>query len=188
MVAIKRYLLQRIKPLKKKDKDRLIIIAKGSHYGHAPQNGRGDYVYNTTKRIAARAGFKRSIYPYLIKPSVITNDLNNRVNPRIVQRKARHRKIESTLRYDHCSDEMIREHFERNMAHRSETSASSKNQHSPSQWSIPVDNELKSGTHNRVEKVLDRYLAGDLDAQTFKNIIGLLNPEHHTEKRDMAYS
>jgi len=35
------------------------------------------------------------------------------VNPKIIQRKARHRKIETTLRYDHASDDMVREYFEK---------------------------------------------------------------------------
>ena len=35
----------------------------------------------------------------------------SRENPKIIQRKARHRKIETTLRYDHVSDEVVREYF-----------------------------------------------------------------------------
>ena len=31
----------------------------------------------------------------------------------IIQRKARHRKIETTLRYDHVSDDMAREYFDK---------------------------------------------------------------------------
>jgi len=35
-------------------------------------------------------------------------DFNKQVNPKIIQRKARHRKIETTLRYDHVSnDELV---------------------------------------------------------------------------------
>ena len=48
-----------------------------------------------------------------IKPSSITLDFNKNVNPKIIQRKARHRKIETTLRYDHVSDDMVREYFEK---------------------------------------------------------------------------
>jgi hypothetical protein len=33
------------------------------------------------------------------------------VNPKIIQRKARLRKIETALRYDHVSDDMVREYF-----------------------------------------------------------------------------
>jgi hypothetical protein len=35
------------------------------------------------------------------------------INPRIIQRKARHKNIETTLRYDHTDDEMVRRYFER---------------------------------------------------------------------------
>lgn len=40
-------------------------------------------------------------------------DFNKQVNPKIIQRKARHRKIETTLRYDHVSDDMVRKYFEK---------------------------------------------------------------------------
>ena len=43
---------------------------------------------------------------------MIIYDFNKHVNPKIIQRKARHRKIETTLRYDHVSDDMVREYFE----------------------------------------------------------------------------
>lgn len=33
------------------------------------------------------------------------------MSTKIIQRKARHRKIETTLRYDHVSDDMVREYF-----------------------------------------------------------------------------
>lgn len=164
MKAIKDYLPYRRKPRRKEDEDRLIIIPKGSHRGFAPQNGRGDFVYNTTKRIAARAGFERSIYPYLIKPSVITNDLNNRVNPKIVQRKARHRRIESTLRYDHSSDEMVREYFRK----------------------YTVDNIDTLKPEEKVRAMLDRMLSGEIDRETFKTSIDILMPQRHREK-DIAY-
>ena len=32
-------------------------------------------------------------------------------NTKIIQRKARHRKIETTLRYDHVSDDMVKDYF-----------------------------------------------------------------------------
>ena len=50
---------------------------------------------------------------YIIKPSSITCDFNKHVNPKIIQRKARHSKIETTLQYDHVTDEMVREYFEK---------------------------------------------------------------------------
>ena len=45
------------------------------------------------------------------KESSITCDFNKQVNPKIIQRKARHSKIEATLQYDHVSDEIVREYF-----------------------------------------------------------------------------
>ena len=53
-----------------------------------------------------KAGITIYVAPYIIKPSSIALDFNKQVNPKIIQRKARHKKIETTLRYDHVSDEI----------------------------------------------------------------------------------
>ena len=172
--SLKGYLEKRMKPLKDEDKDRLIIIPKGSHRGLAPQKGRGDFVYNTTKRIAARAGFTRSIYPYLIKPSVITNDLNNRVNPRIVQRKARHKNIETTLLYDHSDDKMVLDHFDRQQK---------------------VEVQIPQTEKEIAEDLLEKCLNGKISPEAFEKKLELLVPEREIEAEnrkkkiyDVAYS
>lgn len=43
------------------------------------------------------AGITKYVAPYIIKPSSITCDFNKHINPKIIQRKARHSKIETTL-------------------------------------------------------------------------------------------
>ena len=48
-----------------------------------------------------------------MSPPSITVDFNKQINPKIIQRKARYRKIETTLRYDHVNDDMVREYFEK---------------------------------------------------------------------------
>lgn len=106
----KGYLKVRIPPKNQKYNDCLIIIDKGSHYGK-PITFRTDYIWRHTKQIAFKGGFTRSIYPYLIKPSVITDGFNKQMNPRIIQRQARHKRIETTLRYDHTTDRMVKDYF-----------------------------------------------------------------------------
>ena len=73
----------------------------------------GGFINRTTKQIAQKAGITKYVAPYIIKPSSITLDFNKNVNPKIIQRKARHRKVETTLRYDHVSDDMVIEYFEK---------------------------------------------------------------------------
>jgi len=90
----------------------LIIIPNGTYKGKAPKPF-GGYINRTTKQIAQKAGITKYVAPYIIKPSSITLDFNKQVNPKIIQRKARHRKIETTLRYDHVSDDMVRKYFEK---------------------------------------------------------------------------
>lgn len=110
--AFNEYLPNRVEPKRQEDSDKLIIIDKGSHYGLAPSPN-SDYIYRHTKQIAKRADFRRSVYPYLIKPSAITDGFNQQVNPKILQRQARHKNIETTLLYDHASDQMTKDFFNR---------------------------------------------------------------------------
>jgi len=108
--AIQNYLPHR-KPLPEFE-NYLIIIPRGRYKGRPPTPF-GGFINNQTKKIARRAGITKYVSPYIVKPSAITNDFNNNVNPKIIQRKARHRKIETTLVYDHTTDEMVRKHFEK---------------------------------------------------------------------------
>jgi site-specific recombinase XerD len=111
--AYKDYLKHRLTPRFPEHNDYLIIIDQGSNYGLPIITGRSDFIWRQTKKIAVNAGFTRSVYPYLIKPSAITDGFNQQMNPKILQRQARHKNIETTLRYDHSTDEMVKDYFNR---------------------------------------------------------------------------
>lgn len=106
--AIKNYLPYR-EPLSEYE-DYLVILPNGTYKGKAPQPF-GGFIKKQTKKIAQKAGITKYVAPYIIKPSSITCDFNKHINPKIIQRKARHSKIETTLQYDHVTDEMVREYF-----------------------------------------------------------------------------
>lgn len=130
--------------------DYLIIIPNGKYRGRPPSPF-GGYINNQTKKLAIKAGIKKYVSPYIIKPSVMTLDFNNNVNPKIIQRKARHKKIESTLRYNHTNDEMVRKHFEKQQLNMN-----------------GLDNKDKA----RI--LFNRYLSGEIDIETFKQSLDLL--------------
>jgi site-specific recombinase XerD len=106
--AIKEYLPYR-EPLPEYE-NYLVIIPHGTYKGKTPQPF-GGFIKKQTKTLAQKAGITKYVVPYIIKPSSITCDFNKHINPKIIQRKARHSKIETTLQYDHVTDEMVREHF-----------------------------------------------------------------------------
>ena len=164
--AYEGYLRARIHPNDSKFDDHLIIIDTGSHYGKPLSEKRGDYIWRHTKKIAARAGFKRSVYPYLIKPSAITDGFNKKVNPKILQRQARHSRIETTLMYDHTSDEMVKEYFNRAQRHQNLDS-------------LKPDDKAKVW--------LDKLLSNEIDLKTFKTGIDVLLPKKHTGD-DIGYA
>ena len=105
------YMRFRIPPTNPEHKDHLINVDKGSNYGLPIKTKRSDFIRRHTKQIAVKSGFTKSVYPYLIKPSAITDGFNKQINPKIIQRQARHKRIETTLRYDQTTDKMVKDYF-----------------------------------------------------------------------------
>ena len=167
--AFKEYLPERIKPKRKEDEDKLIIVPKGSHYGLAPSLD-SDFIYRMTKTIAARTGIERSIYPYLIKPSAITNKFNDGVPPRLIQIQSRHRNIETTLRYDHTDLKMAREFFNKTQRKDVDTNK------------ILDLTNIKSDDKARMW--LEKYLANQIDINTFIEGLDVLLPDRRKHKQE----
>jgi integrase/recombinase XerD len=161
--AFNEYLPSRVQPKRKEDEDKLIIIDKGSHYGLSPSPD-SDFIYRRTKKIGLRTGIQKSIYPYLIKPSAITDGFNQQTNPKILQRQARHKKIETTLRYDHTSDEMAKEHFNKIQSKDIDTLS-------------PED---------KAKVWLDKLLSNEIDLKTFKTGIDVILPPRRKDE-DIGY-
>jgi site-specific recombinase XerD len=153
--AFNEYLPHRIQPKRQDDNDMLIIVDRGSNYGLAPSPD-SDFIYRHTKQIAMRAGFGRSVYPYLIKPSAITDGFNQQINPKILQRQARHKHIETTLRYDHASDQMTKEFFNRK------------------QRQQPINEQ---NYENDMKVLLDKLLSEKSNLKTFKTGVDVLLPD-----------
>ena len=91
-------------------------------------------------------------------------DFDQKVNPRILQRQARHKKIETTLRYDHTADEMVKE-----LQPCAETS------------------KYRRFRLQRKGENQDKLLAGEIDTKTFKNGIDILLPKGGGKDDDIAY-
>lgn len=163
--AFEEYLQYRIKPKRKEDEDKLIIVDSGRFYGLALKNG-SEFIRRYTRKIAVKAGITKRVYPYLIKPSAITDYFNQKVNPKIIQRQARHRKIETTLRYDHAADEMVKEFYNQIQRHPNLDM---------------LDNREKAKIW------LNKLLAGEIDLKTFKEGIDILLPATRHRGDDIAY-
>ena len=140
--AIKRYTTYR-NPLPEFS-DYLIIIPEGRYKGMKPGE-QATFIKNITKKIAIMSVITKHVTPYIVKPSAITNDFNSNVNPKIIQRKARHKNIKSTLIYDHTDDEMVRKHFE-----------------------LQHMNTKNMDKNDKGKILLDYLLQGEIDFATFK--------------------
>lgn len=159
--AIKEYMPYR-EP-SEKFKEYLIIIPEGK-YKHRAPSIYGNFIKNQTKKIAARAGIRKRVTPYIIKPSAITVDFDNNVNPKVIKRMCRHKRIETTLRYDHTSDDSVRKHFEiRN---------------------INTDNISDS---DKRKIIFDRYIKGDIDSVMLKTFLDSIKEKERKYYQGISY-
>ncbi|HUS98787.1 MAG TPA: hypothetical protein VMY59_00515, partial [Candidatus Thermoplasmatota archaeon] len=117
-----------------------------------------------TKKIALRTGLQKNIYPYLIKPSAITDGFNQHANPKFLQRQARHKKIETTLLYDHTTDEMTKEYFNK----------------------IQSTNIENLSSDEKAKVWLDKLLSNEIDLKTFKTGIDVILPPRRKDE-DIGY-
>ena len=187
--AIKAYLPYR-NPLPEYE-DYLIIIPNGKYAGRPPSDNRGEFIQNVTKRIAIAAGITKHVTPYTIKRSVITNLFNQHVNPRIIQRMARHRRIEYTLRYDHTTDDMVLEHFkERNHMQNDRNHEVNDRNHEVINRNHEVINRNHIDDLNSESKaklLFERFLQGEIDVNMLKQGLEVLGIAERKSYEDLAY-
>lgn len=162
--AFKKYLPYRIQPKNKNHNDYLIIINKGSNYGKPPVNT--DYILRHTKKIAANAKIPHPVSSYMIKRSTLTQGFNHHTNPDILRRQARHKDIETTLRYNHTTDEMVKQHFN----------------------TIQNIDPQQLKPRDRLQRYFELYEKGEIDKRTLKAAIDTLSPEHRGKgSEDIGY-
>ncbi|GAH72482.1 unnamed protein product, partial [marine sediment metagenome] len=154
--AVIDYLKVREKP-KDRFKDYLFINKIGRYKGEKLLSV--SVVRRITKKTALRAGITRTVTPYkTIKPSAITLRLNDKVNPRIVQRIARHKDIKTTLIYDHSDDNDALEYLK----------------HQEHQF----DDYNKLSSKAKAQVLLEKLFNGELDNATFNAGIELLRQDN----------
>ncbi|OLS30436.1 MAG: putative tyrosine recombinase XerC-like protein [Candidatus Heimdallarchaeota archaeon AB_125] len=155
--AVIDYLKVRDKP-KDKFKDYLIINTMGKNKGGKILST--SIIRRVTKRTALRTGINRTVTPYkTIKPSAITLRLNDKVNPRTVQRIARHRDIKTTLIYDHSDDKDALEYL-RTQEHQ-------------------FNDYSKLPNKAKAQILLEKLFNGEIDNSTFNAGIELLRQDNN---------
>ena len=154
--AVIDYLKVRDKP-KDKFKDYLIINTMGKNKGEKILST--SIIRRVTKRTALRAGINRTVTPYkTIKSSAITLRLNDKVNPRTVQRIARHRDIKTTLIYDHSDDKDALDYL-RTQEHQ-------------------FNDYSKLPSKAKAQVLLEKLFNGEIDNSTFNAGIELLRQDN----------
>ena len=159
--AIREYLAVRPKPINKEDDDILLINPR-----RRKRFLTNDVCRRRCRKIALRAGIEKDVTPYkVVKPSAITNRFDEYVNPKIIQRLAGHKNIETTLKYCHTEDRDALKYLE--------------NQE--------IDYSLLP-KEEKAKILMDKFLKNEIDKTTFDTLLDALKPEKKVEGGSIGYS
>lgn len=161
--AIDTYMRFRSKP-QEQNKDYLIIDPH-SFKGIGRKYEGIQPIQRIIKKIGIRAGIKKHITPYTIKSTGITIRFDEKVNPKIIQRIARHKDIKTTLEYDHTTDQNVIDYFKQQ----------------------ELSNVRELSSEDKAKTLLEQLFKGSIDFSTFQVGMELLKPEIKTGDKDVAY-
>jgi len=98
------------RPKSKRGYEDYILIHTDYSWRGLKLSPNGDKIRNTVKKVTRKVT-GRALNPQDLRASVMTAEFNNYVNPKIIQRKARHSSLKTTLKYNHVDDKMYEEYI-----------------------------------------------------------------------------
>ena len=102
---------QKIRPQPNKGFEDYIFICGYGQYKGMRYSRNAWKVRSVIKRLACECSIGSKLTPYDLRASVITEEFNHYINPKIIQRKARHRNLRTTLKYNHVDDHLVEEYI-----------------------------------------------------------------------------
>jgi len=103
------------RPIPKEGYEDYIFIGYTANNKGRKYTSRGTFISGTVQKVADKAKVGQKVNPYDLRASVITEEFNHYINPKTIQRKARHRNQLTTQRYNRIDDEMVREYVNYNL-------------------------------------------------------------------------
>lgn len=101
---------KKIRPIPCKGYEDYILLGSRDHYKGKKYSDHGQHIRTVINEICYHAKVGRHITPYDLRASVITEEFNYCINPKTIQRKARHRDWKTTQKYNHVTDKMVEDY------------------------------------------------------------------------------
>ncbi len=102
---------QKTRPTPKPEyKDFILINRNGNKFC-----SKGAHIRTLLSQVTEKIGITRKINPYDLRSSVGTQEFNLFVNPKVIQRKFRHRNLNTTMTYNHTDDQMAEDYANRGL-------------------------------------------------------------------------
>ena len=122
------------------------------------------YVRKRLKVYAVKAGIKQRVYPHILRASCITYMLNQGVNPKVVQKHARHSRWGSTDVYNRPTQSEIKEQYHAIFTQKSDLS-----------------------DEDRLRVLVDKLIRGEISQEIFEMTCSNLLPKSRSRSGDVAY-
>lgn len=105
-------LLERLKKWQRYRSKKYIFVNQSGRYRGMKLSDNTWVIRETVKQLTKKV-IGRCLTPQDLRASVITEEYNHYINPKTIQRKARHRSQKTTLKYNHVDDKQLVEYIEK---------------------------------------------------------------------------
>lgn len=139
------------------------------------------YVSTMVKRVAAKAGISKNVYPHKFRITMITHMAEAGLSPRDIASQSGHQNLITLLEYIQHNPQRIRESYNRVFEH------SIIDKQSPEEIN-KIRPELSDQHYKKM--VLQKYLDGEIDIQTMNSILTTLDNRENKVKKspDPSYA
>jgi site-specific recombinase XerD len=149
--------------------DRLFLSREGGHLIMTQ-------IRRITKQIAFEAGISKNVHPHIFRHSMITHMAEKGLSASFIQAQSRHKSLDMVQRYTHLSQKSVRDAYDRAFnGDTPELAVPKPETPEPKPASGPVGPMYADG--NLREKVLAKYLDGEIDDTKLEKMLVLIDHE-----------
>jgi hypothetical protein len=151
----------------KGSEDRLFLSMKGYPLGTT-------MIRRIIKQVAFEAGITKNVHPHIFRHSMITHMAEKGLSASFIQAQSRHKSLDMVQKYTHLSQKSVRDAYDRAFNGDEVEVAVPK---PPMPTPRPAQGPMYADGGNLREKVLAKYLDGEIDDTKLEKMLSLIDHE-----------
>jgi len=141
-------------------------------------------VWTMVKRMAFEAGIEKNVHPHIFRHSMITHMAEKGLSASFIQAQSRHKSLDDVQKYTHLSERSQRDAYDKAFDEEKPGMAVPK----PSMPAPkPAPGPMYADGGNMREKILSKYLDGEIDDSKLEKLLSLVDgPPSHEKIASIA--